>query len=86
VPTDTLIRYRPDWEGALLGDKTWTAIFDNSKIKSLVGDFTCSQDLDEILREPLRNSLARIDSGAAYDAELDALFDRIAADQNGLGR
>lgn len=86
VPTDTLIRYRPDWEGALLGDKTWTAIFDNSKIKSLVGDFTCSQDLDEILSEPTRNSRARIDAGTAFDTELDALFDRIAADQNALGR
>ena len=33
VPTDTLIRYHPDWEGPLMGDKTWTALFDNTKVK-----------------------------------------------------
>ena len=29
VPTDTLIRYNPDWVGPLMGDKAWTAIFDS---------------------------------------------------------
>jgi hypothetical protein len=23
VPTDTPVRYHPDWEGPLMGDKTW---------------------------------------------------------------
>ena len=26
VPTATLTRYHPAWEGPLLGDKTWTAL------------------------------------------------------------
>jgi nucleoside-diphosphate-sugar epimerase len=49
VPTDTLIRYNPQWTGPLIGDKMWTALFDNSKIKNAVGEFPCSADLDEIL-------------------------------------
>ena len=39
VASDTLIRYRPEWEGPLLGDKSPSVIFDNSKIKAAVGDF-----------------------------------------------
>ena len=39
VPTDTLVRYVSDWEGPLLGDKTWTALFDNSKVKRVAGEF-----------------------------------------------
>ena len=34
VPTDTLIRYVKEWEGGLMGDKTWSALFDNSKVKA----------------------------------------------------
>ena len=49
VPTDTVIRYKPDWAGPLLGDKTWTVLFDNSKIKRVAGDFTCETDLSKIL-------------------------------------
>jgi len=26
VPTDTLVRYHPEWEGPLMGDKTWSAL------------------------------------------------------------
>jgi hypothetical protein len=45
--------YNPEWTGSLTGDKKWTALFDNSKIKSAVGEFTCSEDLDKILAEPV---------------------------------
>ncbi len=40
VPTDTLVRYNPDWVGPLLGDKSWSALFDNSKVKGVAGPFT----------------------------------------------
>ena len=29
-----------------MGDKTWSALFDNSKVKSVAGPFEASQDLD----------------------------------------
>ena len=51
VPTETLIRYVKEWQGGLMGDKTWSALFDNSKVKSVAGPFEASQDLDEILSE-----------------------------------
>jgi nucleoside-diphosphate-sugar epimerase len=42
MPTDTLVRYFPDWEGPLRGDKTWAALFDNAKIKRAAGDFAAA--------------------------------------------
>ncbi|RYE87008.1 MAG: NAD-dependent epimerase/dehydratase family protein [Hyphomicrobiales bacterium] len=85
VPSDTLIRYKPDWIGPLLGDKTWTTLFDNSKIKRVAGDFTCETDLDVILSECIRLLKQRLDSGAPVNQDLDPLVDRIIADQNSLG-
>ena len=85
VPTDTLIRYKPDWEGPLLGDKTWAALFDNKKVKRVAGKFSCSEDLDEILEEPLAHLRERLKNPAPDTSELEALMDRIAAEQSALG-
>jgi nucleoside-diphosphate-sugar epimerase len=94
VPSDTLTRYNPEWIGSLSGDKKWTALFDNSKIKSAVGDFTCSEDLDEILSEPvamakrnleLSSDTGQLDKFGRTVQDEDALIDRIIADQSALG-
>ena len=85
VPTDTLVRYRKDWEGPLLGDKTWAALFDNAKVKRVAGDFACAENLGEILSEPLRHVTARLAGSPPPESELDALLDRIAAEQAALG-
>jgi len=86
VPTDTMIRYRPDWEGPLMGDKTWAALFDNAKVKRVAGDFTCSEDVDEVLAESIVHLKRRLAAKPAFDAEMDGLMDRIASDQLALGR
>lgn len=85
VTTDTLIAYKPDWAGPLLGDKTWAALFDNSKVKKVAGDFKCSEDLDVILEEPVANVKKRIAKTGPQTFELDPLFDRIAKEQLALG-
>ncbi|MCJ7772037.1 MAG: SDR family oxidoreductase, partial [Desulfobacterales bacterium] len=36
IPSDFIVKTNPDLEGPLFGDKTWCAVFDNSKIKSFV--------------------------------------------------
>jgi nucleoside-diphosphate-sugar epimerase len=36
VPSDFIVRVAPQFTGNLLGDKTWSTVFDNSKIKSFV--------------------------------------------------
>ena len=85
VPTDTLIRYLPDSEGPLMGDKTWTALFDNSKVKAVVGDFDCVKDLDDVLAEPIASFKARLKSGGPKTSDRDPLMDRIAREQRSLG-
>ena len=85
VPTDTLVRYQPDWAGPLLGDKTWTTLFDNSKIKRVAGDFSCETDLEKILSEPVRYFKQRLAAKTPYNADLDPIVDRILSDQAALG-
>jgi nucleoside-diphosphate-sugar epimerase len=86
LPTETLIRYIPDWEGPLLGDKTWTALFDNSKVKRVAGDFVCEKDLSEVLREPVASAKARIRTSGPKTSEHDGTIDRIAREQRALGK
>jgi nucleoside-diphosphate-sugar epimerase len=85
VPTDTLLKYNPEWAGPLLGDKAWTAIFDNSKVKRVAGDFTCAEDLEEILADSISHLKQRFAKARPPRAELDTLVDRICAAQMGLG-
>lgn len=85
VPTDVLVRYEPEFEGPLLGDKTWTALFDNSKVKSVAGDFDCVEDIDAILAEPIRYVKKRAAEGGPTTGKYDDIFDRIAKEQSALG-
>ncbi len=86
VPTDTLVRYHPAWEGPLTGDKSWSALFDNSKVKRVAGDFTCAEDLDTILEESVAHAKARLKAPAPPESAEETLFDRIIAEQAALGR
>lgn len=41
IPSDFICKCEPSLTGSLLGDKSWTAIFDNSKIKQFNSEFIC---------------------------------------------
>lgn len=86
VPSDTLVAYNKAWEGPLIGDKTWSALFDNSKVKRVAGDFTCSENLDEVLEESIGFLKQRLAANAPVNMELDPLMDRITSEQAALGR
>ena len=53
IPSDLIAAYDADWGASLLGDKANSAVFDNSKIKSLVPGFKATipfcQGVDEIV-------------------------------------
>jgi nucleoside-diphosphate-sugar epimerase len=83
VPSETLIRYHHDWEGPLLGDKSASVQFDNRKVKSVVGNFDCPIDPWEGMRMVAERFPPRAD---AFDPTMDALHDRIASEQEQLGR
>ncbi len=83
VASDTLVRYHPAWEGPLHGDKSASALFDNRKVKAVVGEFDCPID-------PWRGMRMVADrhppSANDFDPGLDQLLDRIAVEQGALGR
>ena len=69
-----------DLEGALLGDKSCTVVFDNTKIKSLVPEFICTTSMAEGLREGVQYMLDHPEP-QRIDQEFDAWCDKIVASQ-----
>jgi nucleoside-diphosphate-sugar epimerase len=84
VPTETLIRFNKEWAGQLLGDKSWSALFDNSKVKRVAGSFEASQDIDQILRDSIMHAKERLKAPAPPESDEDRLIDRIIVAQEGL--
>jgi len=85
VPSDTLIRYNAAWAGPLLGDKAWSVAFDNSEVRRFAPDWAPRIAMPEGMRLAAAHHRAR---AASYqpDPEAHALLDRIAAEQEALGR
>ncbi|MDO3409909.1 SDR family oxidoreductase [Saccharibacillus sp. CPCC 101409] len=67
-----------DLRGSLLGDKANTVVFDNSKIKRLVPEFSATTRADQGLREAVEYMLAHPES-QQEDPDFDAWSDRVAS-------
>jgi nucleoside-diphosphate-sugar epimerase len=77
IPSDLIARVAPQLAGSLLGDKTWSVVFDNSKIKSFVPGFQATIPLRVGIRRALAwfaadESRRRIDE--AVDSEMDRIL------------
>jgi nucleoside-diphosphate-sugar epimerase len=53
VPSDFIARVAPNLSGSLLGDKTWSTVFDNSKIKAFVPGFEATVPFRDGIRRTL---------------------------------
>jgi nucleoside-diphosphate-sugar epimerase len=51
IPSERIALYDEAWGAGLLGDKSYSVIFDNSKIKRLVPDFVCAIPFAQGARE-----------------------------------
>ncbi|NOY59271.1 MAG: SDR family oxidoreductase [Calditrichaeota bacterium] len=78
VPSEHIAKFDPDWGASLLGDKSHSVVFDNSKIKRIVPDFKAtipfSRGAGEIIEW--------YDSNPQYqkiDEKFNALLERIIA-------
>jgi nucleoside-diphosphate-sugar epimerase len=82
VLSKTLVKYEPSWEGTLLGDKSNSMIFDVSRISRAAGGWRCSISLEEGVERAWRYTQARLKNGYQPDPQLDALVDRIIAENS----
>jgi nucleoside-diphosphate-sugar epimerase len=78
VPSELIAAYDPEWGASLLGDKTHSMLFDNSKVKRLVPDYVARIPFVQGARE----IMAWYDADPArqqIDPHFDALTERILA-------
>lgn len=78
IPSDFIGTFSPEHLGGLLGDKAVSVVFDNSKIKRFVPDFTATVPFSEGIKESIKwyeSDLAR----CAVDEEFNNIIDRIVA-------
>ncbi len=78
IASETLVKVSPALEGPLLGDKSWSVVFDNTKIKEFVPDFKCVIPF----REGIRRTVAWFDADPSrrrVDPAVNAEMDRILA-------
>ncbi len=85
IPSDLIATYDPVFGEGLLGDKTHTMIFDNSKIKTLVPDYSAEIPFEQGARE----IVAWYEADAArqkVDPHLNGLFEKMIQDYSAVGR
>jgi len=82
IPSKFIAKYDEEWGAGFLGDKANDAVFDNSKIKSIVPDFKATipfsrgaAEIVEWFSNPQNQNI---------DAKLDALMDKIISDYSGI--
>jgi nucleoside-diphosphate-sugar epimerase len=80
VPSERIALYDEDWGAGLLGDKSYSVIFDNSKIKRLVPDFCCTIPFAQGVREIAAWYMSDPKHREVNPA-LDLMYDRIIEDQ-----
>ena len=83
VPSDMVARYDAELGAGLLGDKSHSMIFDNSKIKRLAPGFVATIPFSQGARE-IVNWYNADPARQIINPQFDALTDRIIADFEGI--
>ncbi len=84
IPSDIIATYDPVFGEGLLGDKTHSMIFDNSKIKTLVPDFSAEIPFEQGAREIV--AWYEADSERQkIDPQLNRLFEKMIQDYSAVG-
>ncbi|WP_460055634.1 SDR family oxidoreductase [Spirochaeta dissipatitropha] len=84
APSEVIARYDREWGDGLLGDKTHSMVFDNSKLKRLVPGFQAVIPFHQGVREII-DWYEQNPEQQKSDPVLDATMDRIIADMQSLG-
>jgi nucleoside-diphosphate-sugar epimerase len=76
IPSDFIARVAPQLTGSLFGDKTWSVVFDNSKIKKFVPEFQATVTFRDGIRRTL-DWFAADEKRRRVDETVHAEMDRI---------
>lgn len=76
IPSDFIAAYDEEWGASLLGDKTHSMIFDNTKIKRIVPGFTATIPFSRGAKEII-NWYDSHKSNQIVDKEFDGINDKI---------
>lgn len=79
VTSERICQFDPDYTGTLLGDKSVSALFDNSKIKALVPHFKAKTAFKDGIKETLAWFEAAADR-QIINPRTDQLIERLVAD------
>lgn len=76
--TSEILSVLPEYKGLLLGDRSLNAIFDNSKIKAAIPDFSFSVNIEEGLDRVISywSNKGNYDYDYIFDARIDRLISR----------
>lgn len=83
IASETIVRLQPEWGPGLLGDKSHSVIFDNTKVKRLVPGWAAGTTFASGAREIVAwhdADAARRHHDPAVDAAMDALVQRATTD------
>ena len=78
IPSSLIAAYDPPSLGSLIGDKSNSMVFDNSKIKRFVSEYSC----EVTWTEGVRRSLAWFEAHPEFqtiDHEMNASWDEIVS-------
>ena len=76
IPSDFIIKYMPEMEGPLLGDKSWSAIFDNSKIKSISKEYTSNIGYEDVVKNVIKYYKENPDTHK-ISQDYEVLYDKV---------
>jgi nucleoside-diphosphate-sugar epimerase len=89
IPSDFIARVAPEQAGSLLGDKTWSVVFDNSKIKEFVPGFQATIAFRDGIRRTLDWFAADEERRVVDDvanAEMDDILGAYSGADNEVGK
>lgn len=76
IPTDVIVRHMPEMEGPLLGDKAWSAIFDNTKIKAISQSYTSYIGYEDVIDDVIAYYNAHEELQKVSDS-YEAMYDEL---------
>ncbi|TVP95353.1 MAG: SDR family oxidoreductase [Acholeplasmatales bacterium] len=78
IPTEVITSIMPEMTGPLLGDKTWSAVFDNTKIRTLSPTYTSRVGYEDVVSAVIKHYQDHTELHKVSDP-FETLYDRLIA-------